>query len=135
LRKAHRKWRKPLVVMTPKSLLRHPRVVSALEELEKSKFERVLPDLPGRKAESVRLVLLCSGKLYYDLERDREELKRDDVAILRLEQLYPVPRESLRKLLAQYSQGAPVRWVQEEPENMGAWRYFYRCFGNEIERR
>jgi 2-oxoglutarate dehydrogenase E1 component len=60
------------------------------------------------------------------------ELKRDDVAILRLEQLYPLPRDPLQKLLAQYASGKPVQWVQEEPENMGAWRYLYRCFGNEI---
>ncbi|MCI0541601.1 MAG: 2-oxoglutarate dehydrogenase E1 component [Verrucomicrobiales bacterium] len=129
-----RKWRKPLIVMTPKSLLRHPRVVSTLEELASGQFERVLPDLPGREAESVGLILLCSGKIYYELERDRAELKRGDAAILRVEQLYPMPRESLQKLLAQYPEGTPIRWVQEEPENMGAWRYIYRCFGHEIGR-
>ena len=68
-------------------------------------------------------ILLCSGKIYYELEQNREELKRTNVALLRVEQLYPLPRDLLRKTLADYRDGTPVYWVQEEPENMGAWRF------------
>jgi len=131
-RQVLRKWRKPLVVMTPKSLLRHPRVVSSLHELEHGKFERVLPDAQKRVPKSIRQILLCAGKVYYDLEKRRETLKRKDVAILRLEQLYPLPRKLLEAALARYPQGTRVCWVQEEPENMGAWRHMYRGFGKEL---
>ncbi len=131
-RQVLRKWRKPLVVMTPKSLLRHPRAVSSLAELSQGRFERVLADLQDEPAERVRRVLLCTGKLYYELEKAREDLGRSDVAILRLEQLYPLPEEALRNLLAPYPDGTPVFWVQEEPENMGAWRFLRVKLGGEL---
>ena len=120
-RQIHRPWRKPLVVFTPKSLLRHPEAVSSLDDLATGSFQRVIPDTTV-DAPRVERVLLCSGKVYYDLAAERRRLGRDNVAILRLEQLYPMD-DSLTKSLAAYPQGTPVYWVQEEPRNMGAW-YF-----------
>jgi 2-oxoglutarate dehydrogenase E1 component len=117
--------------MTPKSLLRHPKVVSSLAELAEGGFQRILADAaiaPGQ----VRRVLLASGKVYYDLLATREELARDDVAILRLEQLYPLRDEQLREALAPYPPAAPAVWVQDEPSNMGAWRYLLARFGERL---
>jgi 2-oxoglutarate dehydrogenase E1 component len=130
-RQAIRRWRKPLVVMTPKSLLRHAKVVSSLTDLEQGSFQRILPDA-AMAPKQVRRVLLCSGKVYYDLLATREELSRDDVAILRLEQLYPLRDEQLGEALAPYPPAAPVAWVQEEPVNMGAWRYLLARFGDRL---
>lgn len=124
--------RKPLVVMSPKSLLRHPKVVSSLEELEKGKFERLLPDSKGLSKKDVRRVVICSGKIFYELEKMREELDVDDVALLRLEQLYPLKDETLTAALTEYPAGIPVVWTQEEPENMGAWRYLRARFGCDL---
>ena len=126
-RQVKRPWRKPLVVMTPKSLLRHPKVVSSLADCANGQFQRIIPDtLPPA---GVKRVLLCSGKVYYDLEKHREETSRNDVAIIRVEQLYPLRRNELESIMSRYAQGTPVVWVQEEPENMGAWRYMYTQFG------
>jgi 2-oxoglutarate dehydrogenase E1 component len=119
-----RPWRKPLVVMTPKSLLRHPRCVSALDEFVAGGFQRTIADAdPGVDAAAVRRVLLTSGKLWYELAAEREKRGARDVALVRLEQYYPLDPADLEALLAPYPASAPVVWVQEEPENMGAWRY------------
>jgi 2-oxoglutarate dehydrogenase E1 component len=122
------RWRKPLVVMTPKSLLRHAECVSTLEDLADGRFQRIIPDPPGEKSE-VERILLCSGKIYYELAEKRRQLDRNDVAILRIEQLYPLPDEVLSRALAPYRDGTPVYWVQEEPRNMGAWQYIRVRFG------
>lgn len=122
-RQALRRWRKPLIVFTPKSMLRHPRAVSSLEELAEGRFQRVIPDPRGVAMDQVSRVILCAGKLYYELEARREQLGIQDVAILRLEQLYPFPRAELEALLGDCKPGTNVIWVQEEPENMGAWRF------------
>ena len=122
-RQVLRKWRKPLVVMTPKSLLRNPKAVSPLADLARDRFQRVMPDPRGIAMAEANRVLLCSGKIYYDLETRRRELGRDDTAIIRLEELYPFPRAQLEALLADCREDTNVIWVQEEPENMGAWRY------------
>jgi 2-oxoglutarate dehydrogenase E1 component len=129
-RQVLRNWRKPLVVMTPKSLLRDPRAVSTLQQCAAGKFERILADSPEPK--NVRRVLLCAGKIYYELLQEREALKREDVAIIRLEQLYPFPETALQSALASYPEGTPVLWVQEEPENMGAWRFLRARFGERL---
>jgi 2-oxoglutarate dehydrogenase E1 component len=130
-RQVLRLWRKPLVVMTPKSLLRHPKATSSLDECASGGFQRVIADVrPDRP--NVEGVLMCSGKLYYELDSERELLHREDVAIIRLEQFYPVPMEQLRAALAPYRDGTPVYWVQEEPENMGAWRFLLARFGGEL---
>jgi 2-oxoglutarate dehydrogenase E1 component len=131
-RQVLRVWRKPLFVMTPKSLLRHPKVISTMKECAEGSFLRVIPDIapPGRT--KVNRVLLCSGKIYYELEQKRIDLKRDDVAIMRVEQLYPFPKEPLKAALAECADGTPVFWVQEEPENMGAWRFLRGNFGDRL---
>ncbi|HET9955186.1 MAG TPA: 2-oxoglutarate dehydrogenase E1 component [Polyangiaceae bacterium] len=125
-RQVLRPWRKPLVVFTPKSLLRHPQCASPLDEFTSGHFQRVISDSSVKKASRV---LLCSGKVYYDLEKRRTELGRHDVALVRMEQYYPLPDVYLRAAIDQYSDGTPVVWVQEEPENMGAWRLLRARFG------
>jgi 2-oxoglutarate dehydrogenase E1 component len=130
-RQVVRPLRKPLVVMTPKSLLRHPKVVSPLEELALRRFQRIVPD-GAENYESASHILLTTGKVYYDLIEAREELERNDVAIIRLEQLYPLEAGDLETALAPYPAGKRVIWVQEEPENMGAWRYMRVKFGNRL---
>jgi 2-oxoglutarate dehydrogenase E1 component len=128
-RQALRSWRKPLIVMTPKSLLRHPKVVSSLDDCAQGSFQRILPDVLAGTGDHIRRVILCTGKVYYELAEYREQAKRNDVAIIRLEQLYPLRREMLESVLAPYPKGTPVFWVQEEPGNMGAWIYMRIQFG------
>jgi 2-oxoglutarate dehydrogenase E1 component len=129
-RQVRRNWRKPLVVMTPKSLLRDPRAVSTLPQCAAGKFERVLADPMDPK--NVRRVLLCTGKIFYELLQQREAVKKEDVAIIRLEQLYPFPETALQAALAAYPDGTQTLWVQEEPENMGAWRFLRSRFGESL---
>jgi 2-oxoglutarate dehydrogenase E1 component len=117
---------KPLVVFTPKSLLRHPRCVSPLDALAEGRFEPVLDD-PAANPASVRRVVLCSGKLYYDLLAFREKESATGVALVRLEQLYPFPAAELAIVLARFAQ-AELVWAQEEPQNMGAWRFVRERF-------
>lgn len=128
-RQVLRPWRKPLIVMAPKSLLRHPEAVSPLEELTTGRFQRILGDSDEVNKKKVKRLLCCSGKIYYDLARKRKELGRDDVGILRIEQLYPLEEEHLREALAGYPAKTPIVWVQEEPRNMGAWRHLRARFG------
>jgi 2-oxoglutarate dehydrogenase E1 component len=129
-RQAIRNWRKPLVVLTPKSLLRHPKVISTLADCARGKFQRVLGD--ETKPQNVKRILLCTGKVYYELDAYRAEQKRNDVAILRLEQLYPLPAALLEAALKPYADHTPTLWVQEEPANMGAWRYLHEHFGKKL---
>jgi 2-oxoglutarate dehydrogenase E1 component len=126
-RQLKRNFRKPLVLFTPKSLLRHKLAVSPLHEMASgSAFQLVIPEIDQiGPAESVRRVVLCSGKVYYDLLATRRERNLNDVAILRLEQMYPFPEKTLGRLLAPY-RDAEVIWCQEEPENMGAWSFVDR---------
>jgi 2-oxoglutarate dehydrogenase E1 component len=131
-RQVLRRWRKPLVVMTPKSLLRNPRMVSSLDDFATGRFERILPDTAQRDNASITRILMCSGKVYFDLDRERERLERKDVAILRIEQLYPVSDETVAAALRSYRDGTPLYWVQEEPENMGAWRFLKMRFGEKV---
>jgi 2-oxoglutarate dehydrogenase E1 component len=128
-RQVLRLWRKPLVVMTPKSLLREARAVSTLQECASGEFQRVIADSLA-DPQQVRRILLCSGKIYYDLAQQRESLQRQDVAILRLEELYPLNDALLQSALAPYADGTPVWWVQEDPENMGAWRFLRTHFND-----
>ncbi|HVH45295.1 MAG TPA: 2-oxoglutarate dehydrogenase E1 component [Labilithrix sp.] len=120
-RQVLRPWRKPLVIFTPKSLLRHKEAVSTVEDLSKGQFQRVIADTATDPAK-VKRVLLCTGKVYYDLLDARRKLGRDDVAIIRLEQLYPI-NDELSRVLSAYKDGTRLVWVQEEPRNMGPW-YF-----------
>jgi 2-oxoglutarate dehydrogenase E1 component len=120
-RQVKRPLRKPLVVFTPKSLLRHPEAVSTIDELAQGSFRRVLPD-DSVDPSRVKRILLCSGKVYFDLATERRKRAREDVAVVRLEQYYPLS-DSLGNVLGRYKEGTPVVWVQEEPRNMGPW-YF-----------
>jgi 2-oxoglutarate dehydrogenase E1 component len=126
-RQVRRNFRKPLVVMTPKSLLRHKLVTSTLDEMgEGSDFRRVIGEIdPIRANEKVRRVVLCSGKVYYDLLEERRKKEIDDIAILRVEQFYPWPRDLLTKELGLYP-NVEVVWCQEEPANMGGWTFIMR---------
>jgi 2-oxoglutarate dehydrogenase E1 component len=130
-RQMKRSFRKPLVVMTPKSLLRHPQAVSALEELSQGAFREVLDD--PRRPKKPEKLLLCSGKIYYDLAARRAETGDESAAIVRVEQLYPFPEKILGDLLDAYTGVTQFLWVQEEPRNRGAWLYvrerFERVFG------
>ncbi len=128
-RQVVRPLRKPLVVMSPKSLLRHPECVSPLEDLAQGAFHRVLPDTGS---ESATRVLLCTGKLYYELDKYRRDQERSDVAIVRLEQLYPFPEKQLKLALSSYTKGTPVLWVQEEPANMGALPFLRITVGDQL---
>ncbi|MDP9208160.1 MAG: multifunctional oxoglutarate decarboxylase/oxoglutarate dehydrogenase thiamine pyrophosphate-binding subunit/dihydrolipoyllysine-residue succinyltransferase subunit, partial [Actinomycetota bacterium] len=122
-RQALRANRKPLVVMTPKSLLRLPAARSTAEQLTAGQFAEVLPDPEQSTPDRVRRVLLCTGKVYYELAKRRRDEELGELAILRVEQLYPFPAEALRAQLDAYPNAERTIWVQEEPENMGAWRY------------
>jgi len=126
-RQLKRDFRKPLVVFTPKSLLRSPQCVSKLEEFTDGGFREVIDDIYV-KAGAVTRVLYCSGKIYYDLLEKQQADKRKDVAIIRVEQLYPTPFEQLDTVRLKYKKAEEHVWVQEEPENMGAWPYISRKF-------
>lgn len=125
------KWnfRKPLVIMSPKSLLRHPRVVSPLEDLANGKFQPIIDDTTA-DANKVEKLVLCTGKLYYELLAKKEELNAENIALVRLEQIYPLQREDLDNILNKYSNRKELIWAQEEPENMGAWTYILRHLRN-----
>jgi 2-oxoglutarate dehydrogenase E1 component len=127
-----RKWKKPLIVMTPKSLLRHKEAVSSADSLSTGRFCEVMSDEGLTSTSSVRRILLCSGKLFYDLSKLRSTEERTDVAIIRIEQLYPFPARELAAVLAGYDTGAQVVWVQEEPSNMGAWPFLRAHFGEQL---
>lgn len=131
-RQTLRRWKKPLVVMSPKSLLRHKQAVSPFAEFTRGGFQEVLPDSSAGNADAVARVLLCSGKIYYELRSVCEEAGRSDVAIIRLEQLYPFPEELLQQQISQYGESVPVFWVQEEPANMGAWPFVRVKYGDHI---
>ena len=120
-RQVIRPLRKPLVIMSPKSLLRHKQAISTLEELAEGTFQPVIGEVDALDANKVHRVVMCSGKVYYDLYNRREELAQQNVAIVRIEQLYPFPEEQLVEELAKYKNLTSVVWCQEEPMNQGAW--------------
>jgi len=128
-RQALRRWRKPLVVLTPKSLLRNPAATSSLEECVGGRFERILGD--GAHPQDVSRILLCSGKIFFDLDQRRQAEGRNDVAIIRVEQLYPFPEKALAAALLPYPATTSLFWVQEEPENMGAWPFMRYRLGEQ----
>jgi 2-oxoglutarate dehydrogenase E1 component len=120
------KWefRKPLIIMTPKSLLRHPECISSKKDFIDGNFQEIIDD-SSVKASDVKRLIMCTGKVFYDLKAKQVKDKRKDVAIVRLEQLYPMPEEQSWKLLEKYK-GAEKVWVQEEPKNMGAFTFLRR---------
>ena len=124
-RQVLRPYRKPLIVMSPKNLLRHPVAVSSLQEFTQGSFRHIIPD-DTVDPKGVDRVLLCSGKVYYDLAQAREEHKLKNVAIIRVEQLYPLRRDEILETLSVFPEGIRVIWVQEEARNMGAWHFMSR---------
>ena len=123
------KWsfRKPLIVMSPKSLLRHPKVVSPLEDFANGSFQPILDD-PSADPKKVEKVVLCSGKLYFELLAKKEELNAENIALVRFEQLYPLQNDAIEAIFEKYSNRKEIVWAQEEPENMGAWSFILRNF-------
>jgi 2-oxoglutarate dehydrogenase E1 component len=124
-RQMHRRFRKPLIVMSPKSLLRNPRAVSMLVDFTQGGFQPVLPDDRDGDPAGVERILLCSGKIYYALDAGRAERDWQNIALIRVEQLYPFPASDLAAAIGRYPHAADVCWVQEEPENQGAWRFVW----------
>jgi 2-oxoglutarate dehydrogenase E1 component len=120
-RQGLRMQRKPLIVMSPKSLLRHKDACSSLEELAEGQFQPVIGEVDKVDAKKVTRVVLCAGKIYYDLVAARRERKIANIAIARVEQLYPFPKEHLEKELAKYPKATEIVWCQDEPRNQGAW--------------
>ncbi len=120
-RQMKRDFRKPLIVFTPKSLLRHPKAVSSLEELVKGQFNEVIDDTLNPK--NVKRLVFCTGKFYYDLLAEREKLNRNDVALVRLEQLFPLHLKKIQQVIDKYTNVKEYIWAQEEPKNMGAWSF------------
>jgi 2-oxoglutarate dehydrogenase E1 component len=127
-RQVLRPYRTPLIVMSPKSLLRHKLAVSTLDDLAKGQLQVVIPEMDPITPKKVRKVILCSGKIYYELLEKRREQKQEDIAIIRLEQLYPFPEHELKQALSVYTQAKTVVWCQEEPRNQGAWYILYDRF-------
>jgi 2-oxoglutarate dehydrogenase E1 component len=135
-RQMRRDFRKPLIVLTPKSLLRHRRAVSSVAELTTGQFHRVLADPSAPKAADVRRVLFCSGKIAWDLMTSRDETPPEEsTAIIRLEQLYPFPEEQIREVLKRYDAATTWIWVQEEPRNAGAWTWISDTFCEQLDRQ
>jgi 2-oxoglutarate dehydrogenase E1 component len=127
-RQLHAPYRKPLIVFTPKSLLRHPKCVSKISDFTKGGFQEIIDD---GNTSATRLVF-CTGKVYYDLLEAKEKEGNEDVALIRMEQLYPFPRKQFAAILTKYKKAKEYIWVQEEPENMGAWLYMTRMV-NEVK--
>ncbi|MEZ6057071.1 MAG: 2-oxoglutarate dehydrogenase E1 component [Planctomycetaceae bacterium] len=133
-RQAMRAWKKPLIVFTPKSLLRHPACTASMDDLVHGQFEPVIGDTLVDPRKTSR-ILLCSGRVYYDLIERREQQGRNDIAIVRLEEFHPFPFSHLQAALAPFEDHIPVVWVQDEPKNMGAWPYLRMNFGQTIADR
>ncbi len=124
-RQLKREFRKPLIVFTPKSLLRHPRCVSSIDDFTKNGFAEVIDDVTA-DPKKVNRIAFCTGKVYYDLLDRKEKDNNTDLAIIRLEQLYPFPKKQVEAILKKYAKANSYLWVQEEPENSGAWSYILR---------
>jgi 2-oxoglutarate dehydrogenase E1 component len=120
-RQLHRNFRKPLIVMTPKSMLRHPLAASSLDDLIKGSFREVLFEKDELKDAGVKRVIFCTGKVYYDLLAERRQRKLEQVALIRVEQLYPFPEDEVAQVLKRYAHAREIVWAQEEPKNMGSW--------------
>jgi 2-oxoglutarate dehydrogenase E1 component len=125
-RQMKRDYRKPLIIFTPKSLLRHPKVMSSVEDLATGEFQEVIDDT--LKPDKVKKLVFCMGKFYYDLLEEREILEREDVALVRIEQLFPLHLEKIQKVIDRYPNVENYVWAQEEPRNMGAWSFMLERF-------
>ncbi|MCK5784065.1 MAG: hypothetical protein KAH06_06435, partial [Desulfobacterales bacterium] len=121
-RQLHRPFRKPLIIFTPKSLLRHPRCISQIEEVTKGGFQEVIDDETAVAAK-ITTIAFCSGKVYYDLLEEKERLKKNNTALIRIEQLFPFPKKQIEAIISKYKKAERFMWVQEEPANMGPWEF------------
>ncbi|MEO8146619.1 MAG: 2-oxoglutarate dehydrogenase E1 component [Bacteroidia bacterium] len=126
-RQLKRDFRKPLIVFTPKSLLRHPKCVSTIADFSKGGFKEVIDDA-NADVKAIKKIVFCSGKLYYDLLEKKETNKRNDVALIRIEQLYPFPKKQIDAIIKKYNSAKDIIWTQEEPENMGAYTFLLRIW-------
>jgi 2-oxoglutarate dehydrogenase E1 component len=133
-RQVKSKWSKPLIVLTPKSLLRNKACVSSLDDIEHGSFRKILPDDRPAGTPTSRIIM-CSGKAYYDLLDERTRLGRDDVALVRIEQFYPLEASKVLETLSVYEAGTPLYWYQDEPSNMGAWQFVKIHWGDELASR
>ncbi|KAA2218647.1 2-oxoglutarate dehydrogenase E1 component [Maribacter flavus] len=122
-------FRKPLIIFTPKSLLRHPKAVSTVDELANGSFKEVIDDATA-DVKKVKSLVFCTGKFYYDLLAVKEALNRDDVALVRVEQLFPLPDQQMKDIIAKYKNADDIVWAQEEPRNMGAWSHLMMHFSD-----
>ncbi|SUO95531.1 2-oxoglutarate dehydrogenase E1 component [Suttonella ornithocola] len=134
-RQVLRDFRKPLIVMSPKSLLRHKLAVSELSELAEGHFQEVIGEIDAIEPKEVKRIVFCSGKVYYDLLQKRRDDKITDIAIIRLEQIYPFPKKAIKEILAKYPEQAELIWCQEEPRNQGAWHHLIEPFMNILDGR
>ena len=125
-RQMKRNFRKPLIVLTPKSLLRHPKAVSSLNEFANGEFQEVIDDTID--VNKVTKMVFCTGKFYYDLLAEREELNREDISLIRIEQLFPLHLDKIQQIIDRYPNVSNYVWAQEEPRNMGAWSYMLERF-------
>ncbi len=133
-RQVKSKWSKPLIILTPKSLLRNKACVSTLDEFENGSFQKILLDNRPTGTKTSRIIL-STGKAYYDLQDERNRLGRDDVALIRIEQFYPLEASKVMEVLDLYEPGTPVYWYQDEPSNMGAWQFVKLHWGDDIATR
>ena len=124
-RQMKRPFRKPLIVFSPKSLLRHPRCISTFDEMAKGGFREIIDD-GSADPKQVNRVVICSGKVYYELLEQKEKDQANELALIRMEQLYPLPVQQLQALKTKYKNATDWIWLQEEPINMGAWSYLLR---------
>jgi 2-oxoglutarate dehydrogenase E1 component len=124
-RQMKRSFRKPLIIMSPKSLLRHPKAISSLDDLSKGTFQEVIPDSTLKDPKKVETLVFSSGKVYYDLLEEREKQKSERTALVRVEQIYPTPKEQILAAMKTYPKLKNIVWCQEEPRNMGAWQHIY----------
>ena len=132
-RQALQDKKKPLIIMTPKSLLRHPGAVSSATELAEGSFRELIPDQDVKDQEKIDKIVICSGKVYYDLLKYRNDHQADNIAIARLEQFYPFPDRDIQNMFKDYSHVKDIIWCQEEPKNMGAWSFVNHLIQNELQ--
>jgi len=125
--------KKPLILMTPKSMLRHPLAVSSIDDFSSGCFQHILDDKIDDKSQIRRLVL-CSGKVYYDALSERIKQKSENIALIRIEQLYPLDIEKINEIINTYKNLKDIVWLQEEPQNMGGWNYIYSNLQKAINR-
>ncbi|UJH93017.1 hypothetical protein LZ575_17070 [Antarcticibacterium sp. 1MA-6-2] len=121
------KFRKPLIIFTPKSLLRHPKVISTKEDFAQGSFQTLIDDSQA-EVNKIKSLVFCTGKFYYDLLEHREKIGRDDVALVRVEQLFPLPCDKMKEMIDKYKNADDLVWAQEEPRNMGAYSHLLLHF-------